>query len=347
MGYQDFDGKGDSKSHEKLKALRLDDFANITGRERSLPLKGLSVLDVGCNEGFFCIEAIRQGARRVVGLDKSPKFIAAAKERCPEATFIEGTWWNIPDEKFDLILFLSAIHYEPRQKELLAFLRSRLKPGGTLILECGVARDQRGRRWYAAPRADGVKLYPTEELLIRDLLSGYATRFIGPSVRQAGDPIPRYIYHCSPKQNTAILIAAKGGAGKTCLAGDFQSRGIPVYDTDGMFNRILRDQNYSWNPLQNLFKSEFGAGEVNCGLMAVRAVDCGLHEVVAEAIALECPLDTELFVLEGDALRHEKIRLSLISKLAAKNVNVWTMVPERHIPVAEQDIVSMLPTKNE
>ena len=50
-GYQDFDGTGASKSHEKLNALRLHDIN--AGKDKITPLKGKSVLDIGCNEGFF------------------------------------------------------------------------------------------------------------------------------------------------------------------------------------------------------------------------------------------------------------------------------------------------------
>ena len=59
--YQTFDdAKGASKSAEKLKALQLGQLRNR--HSEATPLKGLSVLDLGCNEGFFCGEALRQGA---------------------------------------------------------------------------------------------------------------------------------------------------------------------------------------------------------------------------------------------------------------------------------------------
>ena len=72
--YQTFDdAKGGSKSTEKLQALRLPLLRNRHSEAR--PLKNLSVLDIGCNEGFFCGEALRQGARRVVGIDMSRGFL--------------------------------------------------------------------------------------------------------------------------------------------------------------------------------------------------------------------------------------------------------------------------------
>jgi SAM-dependent methyltransferase len=233
--YQDFDGTGDSKSHEKLKALRLDDLARLMKRDPSCPLKGLSVLDLGCNEGFFCVEAVRQGASRVVGIDANAEFIEAARTRCPEATFLNTSWWNLPAERFDIVFFLSTMHYEPDPKGLFDEIARHLNPSGRLILECGVfpeRNDYEMRVWRTVRRGDGVKRYPTSDLLIRDLLSAYAVRPIGPSVEQRGDPVPRFVYHCGVRAPVALLIAAPSGSGKSSLSLDLDSRGIPTYMTD-------------------------------------------------------------------------------------------------------------------
>src|SRR5262245_66248727 len=42
-------------------------------------LRGKSVLDVGCKYGFFCFEAARRGAARVVGLDVDPDSVRKAR----------------------------------------------------------------------------------------------------------------------------------------------------------------------------------------------------------------------------------------------------------------------------
>ena len=47
-------------------------------------------------------------------------------------------WNNLDDTKFDVILFISAIHYADDQKGMLDFLMSRLNKNGILILEIGV-----------------------------------------------------------------------------------------------------------------------------------------------------------------------------------------------------------------
>lgn len=325
MTYQDFDGKGDSKSHEKLKALRLRDFAIVTKRDRDFPLKGLSVLDIGCNEGFFCIEALRQGATRIVGIDKSASFIDAARRRCPKATFIQGDWWNLPEERFDVIFFLSAIHYEPNQKALLSFIKSRLHPEGTLILECGVAWEYQEHRWHAINRADGLKRYPTDSLLREDLLSGYSVRWVGPSVKQSGDPIPRFVYHCRPKKSTALLVAGHPGSGKSVLAADFRARGITVYGTDQMFARLLSDNSYAWSPIPAAIRDHYTGDPSDCGAVAAFLVNAGMHDALSEVIASECPSNADLFCIEGEALQHEAVRAALIGQLKARHVITWNV----------------------
>jgi SAM-dependent methyltransferase len=332
--YQDFDGRGDSKSHEKLHALRLDDLAALTKRDAASPFKGLSVLDLGCNEGFFCIEAVRQGAAAVVGIDANAGFIDSARKRCPQATFLNTSWWDIPDERFDVVLFLSTMHYEPNPKGLFDKISRHLKPDGRLILECGVITDhtEHGyrvggdlRAWRTVKRADGVMRYPTSDLLVRDLLSSYAVRFIGLSVPQVGDPIPRYVYHCAVKAPVALLVAARGGTGKSSLSLDLDTHGIPTYATDMLLWRLARDTRHAWRPLAQLIIARFVDNGEPLDVAAVGALvaDSGLEGELADVIVQECARDAMLFCVQGDALGHEKILRQVVAKLEAVNVRPW------------------------
>src|SRR5947207_261323 len=122
--YQSFpDTSGDSQSLHKLKALHLP------------PLGDGSFLDVGCNEGFFCGYASFDGARRVVGLDKSPDFIKRARKRFPQCEFVQQNWDHLPKGPFDVILLASALHYADDQAELIHRLMRELAPDGTFVLE--------------------------------------------------------------------------------------------------------------------------------------------------------------------------------------------------------------------
>jgi 2-polyprenyl-3-methyl-5-hydroxy-6-metoxy-1,4-benzoquinol methylase len=81
-------------------------------------LTGKTVLDIGCNEGFFAFEAERRGADRVVAIDKSPE----AKEKLQliksilnsRIEFLKADLYTLdPSEigQFDLVFFLSVFHH--------------------------------------------------------------------------------------------------------------------------------------------------------------------------------------------------------------------------------------------
>ena len=42
-------------------------------------LRGRTVLDIGCNGGFYAIEMKRRGADRVVAVDSDPRYLAQAR----------------------------------------------------------------------------------------------------------------------------------------------------------------------------------------------------------------------------------------------------------------------------
>src|SRR6201747_948342 len=42
-------------------------------------LTGKTVLDIGCNAGFYSLEMKRRGAARVVGIDSDPVYLAQAR----------------------------------------------------------------------------------------------------------------------------------------------------------------------------------------------------------------------------------------------------------------------------
>src|ERR1041385_2692518 len=42
-------------------------------------LRGKTVLDIGCNAGFYAIEMKRRGADRVLGIDFDPEYLAQAR----------------------------------------------------------------------------------------------------------------------------------------------------------------------------------------------------------------------------------------------------------------------------
>jgi SAM-dependent methyltransferase len=322
--YQSLEGRpGSSDSQAKLERLLLERLKR-TGAE--YPLEGFSVLDVGCNEGFFCNVARELGATRVVGIDRSAGVIELARQRFPDITFIHGSWWEVPEERFDVILFLSAIHYEPEQKRLLDFLATRLKPGGTLVLECGVVRDpHRGTTagWRAIERSDGLRRYPTLSYLREALLASYAVRAVGPSVSQKGDPIPRTVLHCTPRRPVALLISGESKSGKSTLADLLHTKGILTYSTDSLFSHLVTNDAYFRSDLSKWLRKRLGP-QRNWSVAAKLVVEHAREQAFSEQVVAELPFDnTTVFVVEGEALRHDKIRCAIHQALQERGVIVW------------------------
>jgi len=323
--YQSFDdAKGGSKSAEKLAALRLELLPNAHSAET--PLKGLSVLDLGCNEGFFCGEALRQGATRVVGIDQSKNFLDRARLRFPEARFVRGSWWDLPAAKFDVILFLSAIHYEANQRALLEKLAQHLTPTGVLVLECGVAHSQ-AKTWQAVKRADDIRRYPSFPMLLRELLKPYAGRLMGESVMQGGDPVPRYVFHCPLRRPTAMLVVGQGRAGKSTLAFDLEERNIPLVRTDKLLGSLVNDKRYAWSPAAEVVARLPRTGPDHFGVIG-KAVAAKCPSAFVDVLMREGPFEADIFCIEGEILRHASIMQELVRRLRAQNVRVWTVTPE-------------------
>lgn len=99
----------------------LGDYPNIKWQKFShvIPadLRGKSVLDIGCNAGFYSLEMKRRGADRVLGMDSSKEYLAqarfAAEVNRADIEFRELSVYDIADlrEKFDLVLFLGVFYH--------------------------------------------------------------------------------------------------------------------------------------------------------------------------------------------------------------------------------------------
>jgi tRNA (mo5U34)-methyltransferase len=81
-------------------------------------LTGKSVLDIGCNEGFFSFEAERRGASRVLAVDKGKdaraKFALVKKILGSGVEFTDENLFDIQPSKlgrFDIVFFLAVLHH--------------------------------------------------------------------------------------------------------------------------------------------------------------------------------------------------------------------------------------------
>ncbi|MDO9712334.1 TIGR04290 family methyltransferase [Paracraurococcus lichenis] len=80
-------------------------------------LAGRSVLDIGCNGGFYSIEMKRRGAARVLGIDSDEDYLAQARFAA-EVTGqdIEFRCLSVYDlgaigERFDIVLFMGVLYH--------------------------------------------------------------------------------------------------------------------------------------------------------------------------------------------------------------------------------------------
>lgn len=99
----------------------LGDYPTLKWRnfEHAIPgdLRGASVLDVGCNAGFYSLEMKRRGAERVVGIDSSDTYLAqarfAAEVRKVDIEFRKLSVYEVGrlGERFDIVLFMGVMYH--------------------------------------------------------------------------------------------------------------------------------------------------------------------------------------------------------------------------------------------
>ncbi|MCB4824142.1 TIGR04290 family methyltransferase [Roseicella aerolata] len=99
----------------------LGDYPAVKWREfaHTIPqdLSGLSVLDIGCNGGFYAIEMKRRGAARVLGIDANEHYLAqarfAAEVTGQEIEFRALSVYDVGaiGERFDLVLFMGVLYH--------------------------------------------------------------------------------------------------------------------------------------------------------------------------------------------------------------------------------------------
>jgi tRNA (mo5U34)-methyltransferase len=80
-------------------------------------LEGRSVLDIGCNAGFYSIEMKRRGAGRVLGIDSDPHYLRQARfvaeQLDLEIEFRQMSVYDLADlgERFDLVIFMGVFYH--------------------------------------------------------------------------------------------------------------------------------------------------------------------------------------------------------------------------------------------
>ncbi len=81
-------------------------------------LTGKSVLDIGCNAGFYSVEMARRGATRVLGIDEDVRYLDQARLVADTLGFpsLEFRKLSVYDvgalrERFDLVIFMGVLYH--------------------------------------------------------------------------------------------------------------------------------------------------------------------------------------------------------------------------------------------
>lgn len=80
-------------------------------------LRDMTVLDIGCNAGFYSIEMKRRGAKRVLGIDHDEDYLKqarfAAKVLDLDISFEQMSVYEVArlGERFDLVIFMGVFYH--------------------------------------------------------------------------------------------------------------------------------------------------------------------------------------------------------------------------------------------
>jgi len=109
------------------------------------PLQGRTVIDVGCGNGYHCWRMLGEGAKTVLGIDPTQKFLAqfGVMKRYLGAQLpahllplgIEDMPQIKDNEGVDTVFSMGVLYHRKSPIEHLLALKSLLSPGGELVLE--------------------------------------------------------------------------------------------------------------------------------------------------------------------------------------------------------------------
>jgi tRNA (mo5U34)-methyltransferase len=104
-------------------------------------LSGKTVLDIGCNGGFYSIEMKRRGAERVLGLDIDDRYLSQARFAAEtlqlEIEFEKRSVYDVDQlpGQFDYVLFLGVFYHLRYPLYALDKVVKKIKPAGRLLFQ--------------------------------------------------------------------------------------------------------------------------------------------------------------------------------------------------------------------
>jgi len=116
-------------------------------------LTGQTVLDIGCNAGFYALEMKRRGAERVIGLDIDDRYLNQARYAARTLSlgieFEKRSVYEVDQVagQFDYVLFLGVFYHLRYPLFALDKVIKKISPGGRLLFQTMIRGSETSRRW--------------------------------------------------------------------------------------------------------------------------------------------------------------------------------------------------------
>ncbi len=133
----------------------LGDFPNIKWKHiaQAVPqdLTGATVLDIGCNGGFYSIQMKRRGAERVLGIDIDDRYLNQARYAAStlglDIEFQKGSVYDVDkvDGQFDFVIFMGVLYH--LRYPLYALDKVVKKVRGKLLFQTMIRGSENVREW--------------------------------------------------------------------------------------------------------------------------------------------------------------------------------------------------------
>lgn len=93
-----------------------------------------SILDYGCGNGRFVIEAL-QNNYNVTGIEYNPELVAHLNNKLPKAKFYTIEQFYTTNNTYDIIFLSNVLEHLSNPKEIMLKLQKRINAGGLFVLE--------------------------------------------------------------------------------------------------------------------------------------------------------------------------------------------------------------------
>lgn len=135
----------------------LGDFPNVKWKyiEKVIPrdLSGSSVLDIGCNGGFYSIQMKRRGAKRVLGIDVDDRYLNqgryAARTLGLDIEFEHRSVYEVAkiSGEFEFVIFMGVFYHLRYPLYAMDNVVKKLSRGGKLLFQTMLRGSEETREW--------------------------------------------------------------------------------------------------------------------------------------------------------------------------------------------------------